>query len=138
VSTSAVVLEADPSLAGEILARGSYVMPLAKVKQALAGHPEPLGDSSQDGDHVRKVIRAYLVTRQAIDLSRIETPNKRTFASVSGLVSDEMCGKDLLALATLAMNVVRILARHLQMLPQNWEVSLKEVAELLATRRSVK
>lgn len=107
-----VIVEADPSLANKVLEEG--------VKGAY------LKNASQQSPEFDKLLKAMVKTRSQLSQRGHVTRTAIRFIAPSmglvlaGIGNDEMLKKDGLALAEMAMNVVRVLIRHFKTVPSHW------------------
>ncbi len=76
------------------------------------------------------------VTRIAIRLSRLLQRGEHELL-VAGTASDEMLSKDGLALAGMALNVIRVLQRHFRAVPSQWQSKLKEIEKQTEQRKTL-
>jgi hypothetical protein len=107
-----VIVEADPSLANKVLEEG--------VKRKY------LRDAGRKSPEFDRLLQAMRNTRKQLSQRGHVTKTAIRFIAPSmglvlaGIGNDEMLNRDGLALAEMAMNVVRVLIRHFKTVPSHW------------------
>lgn len=129
-----VVVEANPRLVDEVLEQG--------VK---ASHREAARRKSPDLDRLLKAMAKTFselsqrghVTKAAIQLTAPSISDKGMELSLAGNASDKMLSEDGLALAGMALNVLRIFVRHFRKVPSNWHSKFIEAEKLIGERKNL-
>lgn len=129
-----VIVEANPSLANEVLEKGVQGAYLKDVRRKspefdklLKTMRKTFGELSQRGH----------VTRTAIRLVTQSTGHDTMKLVPAAIKSSEMLGKDSLALAGMTMNVIRVLKRHFRTVPLQWNSRVALNDKLIEERKSL-
>lgn len=116
-SELSVIAEANPSLASKVLEKG--------VKEAY--RTDARGKSPEFDKLLKAMDKTFgelskrgHVTQTAIQFIAPSIGNEAMELVLAGVGSDKMLEKDGLALAGMAMNVLRVLGRHFKMVPSQW------------------
>jgi hypothetical protein len=129
-----VIIEANPSLANKVLKKGvkeEYIKSACnkspEFNKLLKAMDKTFSNLSQRGH----------VTKTAIQFVAPSVGNDAMELTLAGNASDKMLRTDGLALAGMAMNVLKVLRRHFKTVPLDWHSRLISTDKLIEELKSI-